>query len=79
MFHLPNGRMGFGMGIGPRHFEQRYRVYSVAMLSIYSNSKITEIEHGGKVILPPSALSTLSQMEVQWPVMFEIEFPETGK
>eukprot|EP01134_Creolimax_fragrantissima_P007956 CFRG7956T1 len=63
----------------PSTFEKQYSVFPVAMLATYSSDKVTELEHGGKVILPPSALDTLSRMEVQWPVLFEVTSPASSR
>ena len=44
---------------GVRGFRREYRCYSIAMLP---NSDRPEVEKGGKIILPPSALQILSQV-----------------
>ncbi|XP_055341250.1 ubiquitin recognition factor in ER-associated degradation protein 1-like isoform X1 [Paramacrobiotus metropolitanus] len=50
---------------GSGKFRRDYRCYSCP-----SNRK--NVEHGGKVILPSSALDILSRMNVQFPMLFKI-------
>jgi len=38
-----------------------------------------ELEKGDKIILPPSILENLSNLEVEWPLMFEISDPKGAK
>ena len=52
-----------------QRFLREYRCYSTAMLP---NGTRPEVEKGGKIILPPSALHMLSQMNVQFPMMFKL-------
>jgi len=56
---------GGGRAIGGR-FEQTYKCYPVAFI------RRDELEAGGKIILPPSALDRLTQLNVQYPMIFEL-------
>lgn len=55
------------MGGGPRRFEEQYHCYSVA----YAGKD--HLEAGDKILLPPSALDTLSRMMVEYPMLFRLE------
>lgn len=56
--------MGGGMRGG--RFEQTYRVHSVAFIHR------PELESGGKIILPASALDTLTRLHIEYPMLFEL-------
>lgn len=64
--------MPAGMAV-PRHFQETYRCYSMAM------SGRSELEHGDKILLPSSALHVLSQMEVQYPMLFRLTNESKGR
>jgi ubiquitin fusion degradation protein 1 len=51
-------------------FEQSYNCYSIGFLG-----RATEIDAGDKIILPPSALDTLANMNVEYPLLFSITNP----
>lgn len=53
-------------------FRSYYRCYSVALCSVERDN----LEQGGKIILPPSALDTLSRMNIVYPMLFRIESGE---
>jgi ubiquitin fusion degradation protein 1 len=42
----------------PRPFRTQYRCYSVSMLP---GNERKDLEHGGKIIMPPSALDQLTR------------------
>lgn len=50
-------------------FEQTYRCYSVAMCERH------HLESGGKIILPPSALQQLANLQVTYPLLFRLSNP----
>ncbi|OLL24824.1 Ubiquitin fusion degradation protein 1 [Neolecta irregularis DAH-3] len=52
-----------------RRFEAQYRCYSVAMLP---GAARENVDYGGKVILPPSALDRLTRLSVSYPMLFEL-------
>jgi ubiquitin fusion degradation protein 1 len=51
----------------PQIFEESYRCFSMAV------GGKTELEGGDKIILPASALDSLTRMHVQYPMMFRAE------
>ena len=55
MFGFGGPSNGIPMGGSPRRFEEQYHCYSVA----YADKP--HLEGGDKIILPPSALDTLSR------------------
>mmetsp|Transcript_15845 Transcript_15845/g.32573 ORF Transcript_15845/g.32573 Transcript_15845/m.32573 type:complete len:386 (-) Transcript_15845:76-1233(-) len=61
---------GFGGGGGmPSRFEEQYHTYSVACASK------PHLEGGDKIILPPSALDSLSRMMIEYPMLFKLSSP----
>eukprot|EP01080_Neovahlkampfia_damariscottae_P011983 gene11983-5384_t len=54
-------------------FQRQYRAFSGA----FSNKP--EIDNGGKIILPPSALDELSRLNVVYPMLFEIISDKNNK
>ncbi|XP_052073457.1 ubiquitin recognition factor in ER-associated degradation protein 1-like isoform X4 [Mytilus californianus] len=66
------GRFGgniFGpeLGGGLGGFKQTYRCYSVTMLD-----NREDVERGGKIIMPPSALDQLTRSRIQYPMQFKL-------
>lgn len=62
------GPMGRGSSVSTRRFDQIYRCYPVAML----NANRDNVSHGGKVIMPPSALDKLTRLHISYPMLFEL-------
>ena len=60
-------------GGGPSIFEQKYSVLSVAMCGR------DNLEEGDKILLPPSAFETLSRMEVDYPMLFQMTNEAVGR
>ena len=59
-----------GMRIPPtRRFDEYYRCYPVAMLP---GPERDNVNHGGKVIMPPSALDKLTRLHITYPMLFEL-------
>ena len=56
----------FGMGFG--QFRERYRCFSM----VFSTKTSEEITHGGKIIMPPSALEKLSRLNISYPMLFKL-------
>lgn len=50
-----------------RNFNQTYRCYSVTMLGDRE-----DVERGGKIIMPPSALDQLARLHIQYPMLFKL-------
>lgn len=64
--------MGAGMlraGATARRFDEYYRCYPVAMLP---GPERENVNHGGKVIMPPSALDKLTRLHITYPMLFEL-------
>ncbi|XP_052073469.1 ubiquitin recognition factor in ER-associated degradation protein 1-like isoform X15 [Mytilus californianus] len=66
------GRFGgniFGpeLGGGLCRFKQTYRCYSVTMLD-----NREDVERGGEIIMPPSALDQLTRSRIQYPMQFKL-------
>ena len=53
----------------PRRFDEYYRCYPVAMLP---GPERDNVNYGGKVIMPPSALDKLTRLHISYPMMFEL-------
>ncbi|EPS29621.1 hypothetical protein PDE_04571 [Penicillium oxalicum 114-2] len=56
-------------GAAPRRFDEYYRCYPVAMLP---GPERENVNHGGKVIMPPSALDKLTRLHITYPMLFEL-------
>ena len=75
MFGFGGGGGGFGepfpghpFGVGFGQFRERYRCFSM----VFSNKTSEEITHGGKIIMPPSALEKLSRLNISYPMLFRL-------
>ncbi|KAG0279165.1 ubiquitin fusion degradation protein [Linnemannia exigua] len=65
----PNyGAGGYGSSRGGG-FNEQYRCYSVAMMQ---GNERQNVNHGGKIILPQSALAKLASLHIQYPMLFEL-------
>ncbi|CAK9166528.1 unnamed protein product [Ilex paraguariensis] len=53
-------------------FEQAYRCYSLP-------PEKSHLESGNKILMPPSALNRLVALEIDYPMLFEIQNPNTGR
>jgi len=62
------GMMGRTAG-PPQRFDEYYRCYPVAMLP---GPERENVNHGGKVIMPPSALDKLTRLHITYPMLFEL-------
>lgn len=58
-----------GAGHAARRFDEYYRCYPVAMLP---GPERENVNHGGKVIMPPSALDKLTRLHITYPMLFEL-------
>lgn len=54
-------------------FEQNYRCYPVSFI------EKQHLEKGDKVIMPPSALDRLAYLQIDYPMLFEVSNPSSGK
>lgn len=66
--------IGLGYGV-PMHqhlnnsFSEMYRCYSVTLMQ---GNERQNVNFGGKIILPPSALAKLASLEIEYPMLFEL-------
>ncbi|KAI4139935.1 MAG: hypothetical protein LQ341_004026 [Variospora aurantia] len=65
----PRSMLHRGVGATPRRFDEYYRCYSIAMLP---GPERENVNHGGKVIMPPSALDKLTRLHITYPMLFEL-------
>lgn len=56
-------------GIPMGRFRSQYRCYSVAM---YGGNYREDVDNGGKIIMPPSALDQLTRRHVVYPMLFKM-------
>ncbi|KAG8841343.1 ubiquitin fusion degradation protein [Serendipita sp. 411] len=57
----------------PNAFDEHYRAYSVAMLPRGGDRE--NVTYGGKIIMPPSSLARLTQLNFPSPWMFQLRNP----
>ena len=55
---------------GPSTFTRDFAAYSVMMMQ---GPERPEVNGGGKIIMPPSALESLSRLNISYPMLFKIE------
>ncbi|KAG5647245.1 hypothetical protein DXG03_000780 [Asterophora parasitica] len=83
--HAPGGILshlqgGFGAGFGAprtgrpsaRSYDEYLKAYSVAMLP---GRERENVSYGGKIIMPPSALANLTNLDLEDPWMFQLRNP----
>lgn len=58
-----------GAGRAAARFDEYYRCYPVVMLP---GPERENVNHGGKVLLPPSALDKLTRLHIAYPMLFEL-------
>ncbi|VEL12063.1 unnamed protein product [Protopolystoma xenopodis] len=51
------------------HFSTSYRCFSV---SLFPGNAREDLENGGKIIMPPSALEILTRLNIQYPMIFKL-------
>ncbi len=52
-------------------FEAKFRVNSMAFRDNAGGGGV-DLDGGGKILLPPSALDHLSRLQIGWPVFFHV-------
>lgn len=57
-------------------FGELFRCYPISMM--HERIRKDEADFGGKIFLPPSALSKLSMLNISFPMLFELSVNETG-
>merc|ERR1711939_286647 len=78
------GGGGFGGGIpgggpgGPGSFDQTYKCFPSSFFAATKSTADPEsYESSDKILLPPSALHTLAQLHIEYPMLFEL-IPHNG-
>ncbi len=56
------------MGMLPLAFREQYRCYSM----VFSSKDSKDVKHGGKIIMPPSALEKLARLNISYPMLFKL-------
>lgn len=64
-----NGAHGYAL---PTRFDEQYHCYSVA----YADK--AHLEGGDKILLPPSAFDTLARLQVDYPMLFQLQSSQRG-
>ena len=59
-----------------RSFADHFRCHSVSLLAAEQQRDVDRLEYSDKIILPPSCLEKLAQLEIQYPMIFEITNPQ---
>ncbi|GMT25115.1 hypothetical protein PFISCL1PPCAC_16412, partial [Pristionchus fissidentatus] len=72
------GGMGFGMGMGMGRFATSIKAFSAPFYEGADAAKINEINYGGKILLPSSALDILIRLNIQYPMLFKLTNTRTG-
>jgi len=67
---------GFNFMEIPRPFNTQYRCYSVSMLP---GQERLDVERGGKIIMPPSALDHLTRLNIVYPMLFKLTNRKTDQ
>lgn len=55
-----------------RPFDLQLRCFSAPFFEGADSNKINELNHGGKILLPPSALDQLVRLNIEYPMMFKV-------
>ncbi|EFP13590.1 hypothetical protein CRE_24314 [Caenorhabditis remanei] len=65
-----------GLNMGGGHmrgnYDQTFVVYGAVFLPNATQTKITEINYGGKILLPTSALDLLLRLNIEYPMLFKL-------
>ncbi|CAI4227127.1 unnamed protein product [Auanema sp. JU1783] len=61
-----------------RNYSQSLKACSAAYFVGADHGKVKDIAHGGKIILPNSALDNLIRLNVQYPMLFKVRNEATG-
>jgi len=55
-----------------RDYSVQLRCFSAPFFPKYDRAKINELNYGGKILLPNSALDNLIRKNIQWPMLFKL-------
>ncbi|EJS43647.1 ufd1p [Saccharomyces arboricola H-6] len=61
----------------PQTFEEFFRCYPIVMMN--DRIRKDDANFGGKIFLPPSALSRLSMLNIRYPMLFKLSANESGR
>jgi len=64
-----------GFGARNRVFSDSFRCHSVSLLAAEQQRDPALLEYSDKIILPPSCLEKLAQLEITYPMIFELANP----
>ena len=64
-----------GSGFPPLRFREQFKCFSMVM---FSSNKSVEVQHGGKIIMPPSALERLARLNISYPMLFKLSNERQG-
>jgi ubiquitin fusion degradation protein 1 len=67
--HGPFSTMRSASRTSNRRFDEYLRCYPVVMMA---GAERQELNYGGKVIMPPSALEKLTRLHIAYPMLFEL-------
>ncbi|KAL0818386.1 hypothetical protein ABMA28_008859 [Loxostege sticticalis] len=67
---------GFNVFQEIRNFNVTYRCFSVSMLP---GNERQDVERGGKIIMPPSALEQLTRLNIEYPMIFKLTNKKTKR
>jgi len=59
-----------------RPFNTMYKCYSISMMP---GNERHDVEKGGKIIMPPSALDQLTRLNISYPMLFKLTNPRTNR
>lgn len=62
-------------GMENRPFNTQLRCYSALMCPDKNEEKLSDINYGGKILLPPSCLDWLTRLHIQYPMLFKLTNP----
>ena len=65
-----------GMRGPPKRFDEYYRCYPTVMLP---GPEREDLNYGGKLIMPPSALEKLTRLHITYPMLFELTNGQTDR
>ncbi|KAH0563994.1 ubiquitin recognition factor in ER-associated degradation protein 1 [Cotesia glomerata] len=66
----------FAFNMFPRPFNTQYKCFSVSM---FPGNERQDVERGGKIIMPPSALEQLTRLNIVYPMLFKLTNKKTNR
>ncbi|KAK9358572.1 ubiquitin fusion degradation protein UFD1-domain-containing protein [Lipomyces starkeyi] len=66
---MSGGRAGYGLYNPHQKFSEYFRCYPVVMMPGVERENLN---YGGKIILPPSALNKLTRLNISYPMLFKL-------